>query len=274
VIVFIVKYILSFSPLLMGVAAASTEKVADIQFFGDVFLPQHILPTSPSSPQPPELFHDSANVLALARHNVANFEGVATDAFIPYDTKRFRLRMPLIVASVLKDAGIDVVTLANNHSLDFGFQGLFDTMRAMAQAGVDFAGAGVNRDGAEQPLYIPAGAHTLCLLAFSRTLPTSFWATDSRSGTAFADQERLRTRVKTCAAAGFYTIVAVHWGQESLDHPLPYQRLLGHVAIDAGARLVIGHHPHVLQSMEVYKGRPIFFSLGNFAFGSSPMGTE
>ena len=168
--------------------------------------------------------------------------------------KRFLLHMPPVAARVLKKAGIDVATLANNHAMDFGSTGLFDTITALGHAGIQSTGAGADRDAAVIPCSSTIRDQQVCILAFSRTLPSSFWATPSRPGTAFADEDLIVAAVSRCAAAGRYTIVAFHWGQEMLPHALLYQRVLAHLAVDAGARLVIGHHPHVLQELEVYRG--------------------
>jgi len=248
----------------------ATAQPADIQFFGDVYLSTRTLEATCAEDGRCTTFDDVAELLRTANHNVVNLEGPTTEAFVPLTFKRYLLRMPLSVAPLLRRVGIDVATLANNHVLDFGYQGLIDTKLALADADVATTGAGRNREQAMQPVILGTSGKPICLVAFSRTLPASFWATTKRPGTAFASLRTVKTAVHSCAATGLYPIAAFHWGREKSSATVDYQRQLAHAAIDAGARLVIGHHPHMLQGLEVYKGRPIVYSLGNFAFGSVP----
>ncbi len=250
--------------------AATTARAATVQFFGDVYVPEKVLAATESTAEDPQLFDDAQDLLGASAHNVVNLEGVATRGFQAAEFKQFLLRMPVATARLLKTAGIDIVTLANNHSFDYGYQGLAEMTEALAKAGVAYTGAGINQAQAVHPVIIPVGDRTLCLLAFSRTFPADFWATESRPGTAFADVEAVKHEVGACAASGRYTVVAFHWGREMTKQAQSYQRELAHQAINAGAQLVLGHHPHVVQELEIYKGRPIAYSLGNFAFGTSP----
>jgi len=273
----IVKYFLLFG-LISGsapaVGEAGFDANADLQFFGDVMLSARSVAYTNSSAINPRLFAATAKLLGSAQHNIVNLEGVITDTLLPHEYKRFLLPMPLDSAAILRSAGIDIVTLANNHTMDFGFQGLLSTMVALSNSGLVYAGAGINAAAAAAPVIISLPGQSVCLLAFSRTLPISFWAGKHRAGTAVAAPQSVIDQVSACAKAGFYTVAAFHWGQEERSSPRLYQEELAHLAIDAGANLVIGHHPHRIQPMEVYKGRPILYSLGNFAFGSDPVQTD
>lgn len=242
----------------------------DVQFFGDLYISHWVLDATGSTADNPALFRRVQPVLDAADHNIVNFEGAATTAFVPHETKTYLLKMPMTVAPLLRAAGISGVTLANNHSMDFGFQGLFDTTYALEQAGIPYTGAGVNRAAAHRPMVIASGDRAYCVLAFSKTLPQSFWATNTRPGTAASKPEQIAASVKACTAQGQRAIVSFHWGREGSTRSLAYQRTLAHQAIDAGAIAVLGHHPHVLQEMEIYRDRPILYSLGNFAFGTDP----
>jgi poly-gamma-glutamate synthesis protein (capsule biosynthesis protein) len=236
-----------------------------IQFFGDVYVPSSVTADVAARVQ---------QELDDASFNVVNFEGVATEAFVPLEPKTFLLKMPLSVADKLRDAHISVVTLANNHSMDYGAQGLHDTLRVLDDAGIAHAGAGTNLNEALQPALVGTAGVTACIVAFSRTFPQSFWAKDDQPGTAFARPPAIQAAVKGCKDKGFYTFAVFHWGKEGDSSPTDYQRTLARVAIDAGADGVIGHHPHVIQDIDVYKGKPIFYSLGNFLFGSLPNGAK
>ena len=273
----IVKYFLLIGLAIGSVPAvgeAGFDSSADLQFFGDVMLSARSVAYTNSSAINPRLFAATAKLLSSAQHNIVNLEGVITDTLLPYEYKRFLLPMPLDSAAILRSAGIDIVTLANNHTMDFGFQGLLSTMVALSNSGLVYAGAGINAAAAAAPVIISLPGQSVCLLAFSRTLPISFWAGKHRAGTAVAAPQSVIDQVSACAKAGFYTVAAFHWGQEERSSPRLYQEELAHLAIDAGANLVIGHHPHRIQPMEVYKGRPILYSLGNFAFGSDPVQTD
>jgi poly-gamma-glutamate synthesis protein (capsule biosynthesis protein) len=247
------------------------EPPFDLQFFGDVYIPEHVVRALGQEGEGASPFEPMRPILEAATHNVANLEGAATDAFVAHEPKRFLLRIPPSAIAFVRAAGIDVVTLANNHSMDFGWPGLFDTLVTLGEAGIVGVGAGSDADAAYAPVIVGTNAgRTVCLLSFSRTLPDSFWAGAERPGTAYADRARVVAAVSACAAAGHLPIAVFHWGREGEGRPQPYQTELARAAIDAGARMIIGHHPHVLQTIDVYKGRPIFYSLGNFAFGSKP----
>jgi poly-gamma-glutamate synthesis protein (capsule biosynthesis protein) len=178
--------------------------------------------------------------------------------------------MPPSAAQILRTAGIDAVTLANNHTMDFGFAGLLSTLTSLARADIASTGAGINQSAASLPVIIKLKHQSICLLAFSKTLPSAFWATTRRAGSAFGAESLVTERISACAARGFFTVVAFHWGKEGEHEALPYQKDLAHLAIEAGGDLIIGHHPHNLQEIEIYRDKPIFYSLGNFAFGSEP----
>lgn len=251
--------------LLLSTALTTSARAQPVtaQFFGDVFIPARVTV---------DVFAHLRPLLTEATFNVVNFEGAATEAFVPLEPKNFLLKMPLSVAAQLRAGKIDAVTLANNHSMDFGLQGLHDTLHALDEAGIAHAGAGLDASGASAPALLGAGGTTICVLAFSRTLPQIFWAKDQSPGTAFAGAPAVQEAVRACKDRGFFTAVTFHWGKEGDSSPAPYQKALARVAIDAGADAVIGHHPHVVQDIEVYNGKPIFHSLGNFVFGSLPGG--
>jgi poly-gamma-glutamate synthesis protein (capsule biosynthesis protein) len=254
--------------------AAAPAAAADLQLFGDVYLPQHVLEQTATTAEDPRVFTGVRALMASAEHNVVNFEGVATSAFVPLELKRFLLKMPLSTGPILKAAGVTAVTLANNHAMDYGYQGLFDTLSMLREA--DIAATGAGRDAAEaaRPLLLTTAGRLICLQAYSRTLPESFWATATEPGTAHADLSGLVRDVKACAAFAHFTVVSFHWGAETANKAADYQRELAKAAVAAGADLVVGHHPHVLQEIEIIGGKPVFYSLGNFAFGTLPTGKQ
>ena len=253
-----------------GQDSAAAAK-AHLQVFGDVFIDNRALATVSPAEGPTALFSGVSDLLATSQFNLVNFEGAATKAPRGLPSKEFHLRMPVTTPRILADAGIEGVTLANNHSMDFGWMGLFETLSGLKRAGLSSAGAGENYAAASRPLYFANEQVRVCLLSFARTYPEDAWATTSRAGTANPSPQHLRKSIQDCTAAGASPVVIFHWGRELESIPQPYQRELGHLAIEAGAVAVIGHHPHILQEIEVYMGKPIIYSIGNFVFSSIPL---
>ena len=269
------KKLLLITALFHSLMATATElPETDLQFFGDVWVPYHAMKATDSMGGKPRMFESITGLMDSARANVVNFEGVSSYSFIPYEYKRFLLKMPTSVPKLLRNANIHVASLANNHAMDYGFLGLFETIVGLNNAGIATLGAGKTLDEAKAPHIFAVGEYTVCLIAFSRTLPTSFWAKKNKSGTAFVDYDETEKLVKDCVADGHVTIPIFHWGAELSSTPKQYQKDLARLSIKAGAATVIGHHPHVLQSIEWYQGKPIFYSLGNFTFGSIPLGRK
>ena len=166
----------------------------------------------------------------------------------------------------LKQAGFSIVSLANNHTPNFGRQGLEDTFNYLTAVGIQYVGAGNNTQEANQPAYIEKNGIKFAWLAYNDTdvVPPSYEATNSHPGTAFMQTERMAEAVKEAKQKANFVIVSMHAGIEYINEPNTAQENFAHSAIDAGADLIIGHHPHVVQTMEKYKDKYIFYSLGNF----------
>lgn len=173
---------------------------------------------------------------------------------------------PLGVQS-LKHAGIDIVSLANNHALDYGLSSLEQTRGLLKKNGIAFSGAGANKDEAYEPAIVKVGDLKVGFLSFSDIIPFNSFPSAKLPGIAPArDPAKVAAKIKALAKKVHLVVVAFHWGEEYKDHPNGKQKLLATSAIDAGADLVIGHHPHVIQGVAVYKDRLILYSLGNFVF--------
>ncbi len=172
-------------------------------------------------------------------------------------------------ADALKRAGIDIVSLANNHMKDQGEKGLFSTLETLDTVGVRHVGAGKDLTDARKVQILEVEGVRVGYLAYNDAdvVPASYHATDVQAGTNIMDIERLRLDVALARAKTDVLIVSMHSGTEYItDKPNSRQTAFAYAAIDAGADIVIGHHPHVLQPMELYKGKYIFYSLGNFIF--------
>lgn len=168
----------------------------------------------------------------------------------------------------LKQAGFSVLSLANNHTPNFGEKGLKDTFNFLENAGIKYVGAGQNEQEAYQPVYIEEKGTEFAFLAYNDTdvVQTYYEASANRAGTAFMRIDKMTEAVKEAKQKADFVIVSMHAGIEYAGKPNNSQINFAHAAIDAGADLVIGHHPHVVQTLEKYKGNYIFYSLGNFVF--------
>lgn len=178
----------------------------------------------------------------------------------------FRGRPALVEG--LDAAGIDVVGLANNHALDWGPKALLDTSARLDVAGIAHVGAGDDLDAARAPALLETDSGTVAVLAYSLILPEDFAAGDGRAGVnpGRGHRERLLTDIAAAAMQADWVVVSFHWGIEYTGHASREQRALAHDAVDAGADLVLGHHPHVLQGLELYRNKLIAYSLGDLVF--------
>lgn len=208
-------------------------------------------------------------ILDRATILIGNLETPFSQRGKPYISKTWILKADPRTVRALNAAGFDLVTLANNHIMDYGPLALQETLLTLNQAKIKTAGAGMNLSAARRPALIktPSGV-TLAFLAYSSTYPEAFWATAHRPGTAYGNPAVFLADIKAAKARADHVIVSFHWGNELRTVPSPYQVQYAHQCIDNGASLVVGHHPHVLQGFEAYHGGLIAYSLGNFAFGS------
>ncbi|MFQ5770888.1 MAG: CapA family protein, partial [bacterium] len=151
---------------------------------------------------------------------------------------------------------------------DYGEMGLVSTIKTLDEIGVQHCGAGMNLNQAHQPAVLKVNDKTIAFFAYSMTFPVEFYAKSDSSGTAYPEPELMQCALLTWEELVDFTVVSFHWSAEKLEIPKDYQIYFAHLAIDSGADLVLGHHPHVLQGLEIYKNRLIAYSLGNFVFGS------
>lgn len=173
----------------------------------------------------------------------------------------------------LKQAGFSILSLANNHTLNFGEKGLKDTFNYLENVGIKYVGAGQNGQEAYQPVYIEKKGIKFAFFAYNDTdvVPNFYEASSNNAGTAFMRMEKMDEAVKEAKQKADFVIISMHAGIEYTNEPNESQVNFAHAAIDAGADLVIGHHPHVVQVLEKYKGKYIFYSLGNFVFDQPQM---
>jgi hypothetical protein len=206
-----------------------------------------------------------APLMRSARVVLANLEGpLARKA--RREARRFSYRVAPESASALADAGIGVVTLANNHLVDCGRAGVIETLESLKECGVVAVGAGRNQETAHEPAIFRVPGGTLGILGY-------YWnrrcaATTQKPGSAMDDSESLERDIPALRRRVDLLVVTSHWGVPYERLPAEAERQRARRAIDLGADAVVAHHPHVVQPLEIYRGRPIFYSVGNFAFGS------
>ena len=213
-------------------------------------------------------FRDISAILQAADIAVANLEAPLTRQPDPVEDKQFTFKVDPESAAAMQRAGLTVLTLANNHIGDFGPEGVTDTIAALRPHGLRYTGAGKDLNQARRPTAIATKDGSVGFLAYSNTFPKSFYAKSDRPGTAPGYAEFVGKDVQKLKEFVDYVVVSFHWGAELMTEPKDYQQSLARLAIDSGAQVVIGHHPHVLQGVEFYNGGVIYYSLGNFAFGS------
>lgn len=206
-------------------------------------------------------------VLDRADMRVANQESPITATDQPVDGKCC-LRSGVATARVLKDWGIDAVSLANNHVFDHGPRGYADTCVALDQAGIGRFGAGENLATASHPYILDIRGVRIALLAFSWEFVQTTCATSDSAGCAPLDEQLMTEAIRAVAGQADAVVVIPHWGYCDYRFPLPEQRDLGVRLLGAGATAVVGHHSHVVQGVRREQDKLIAYSLGNFAFAT------
>jgi len=170
---------------------------------------------------------------------------------------------------ILRDAGYDIVSLANNHIMDYCADGLLDTLTALEAEGVAWIGAGHNKDEAFASCILRRNGLRIGFLARSVIVPAASKAGDDTPGLAWQGgrySDELSAAIQDLGRRADIVIVSFHWGIEGQRRHAAYQQEIARRCIDDGALLVIGHHPHCLQGIERYNGGVIAYSLGNFLF--------
>lgn len=209
------------------------------------------------------VFSRLAPVLEQADLTVGNLETVLTDGGEPRADK-LCLRTDPVYARALAAAGFDILSLANNHAMDYGSEGLRDTRRHLRGAAIECLGAGMTRDEAARPLILARNGVRLGFIAacHESTRPAAV-ATAGAPGVAPLSEDALLAAVEDLAGTLDQVILLLHWGLEYAHYPTPEQVAFARRAIDRGAGAVLGHHSHALQGIETYKDGVIAYSLAN-----------
>ncbi len=212
-----------------------------------------------------------AKMTSEADLSLVNLETTVSSRGTPTDGKEYNYRAkPENLKKLVDYTGFDIVSLANNHSLDYGKTAFLDTLTHLDEMDVDYIGAGKDLAEAEKILYKEVNGLKLAVIGVSRLIPYGYWyAKEDRPG-VFGTYypERPNEVIAEARKNADYVIVYAHWGIMYESIHAEYQTKLAHGYIDAGADLVVGAHPHILQGFEYYNGKLICYSLSNYIFTS------
>ncbi len=264
--------------LLGVVGRAEAQPSVTILFTGDLMLGRSLEAAARAANDPLFAFRRVAAMLQSADLTVGNLECVLSDLGAPA-RKAYTLRCAEGLEA-LRWAGFDVLSLANNHAMDFGAPALLDMIKRLRAAGITTVGAGENLAAARLPAVLLSNGVRIAFLGYVNVpqdgAPFYFRndltaATPTKAGLAWANADSegvamIQADVRAAQALADVVIVLLHAGTEYTRTPNAVQRTLAYAAIEAGAAAVIGAHPHVLQGVQRYKGGIIAYSLGNFAF--------
>ncbi len=206
------------------------------------------------------IIEEVANDLTAADLTFGNLESpLSTVGY--HDPPNCAFRANPVYLKVLKLGGFDIVSFANNHCTDPGREGYRQTLKHLETAGIKYVGAARERAQASWLRVLSVKSLRVGFLAYTDLdFPVGCPSRVPR------DLDKHREQIAAAKNKCDLLIVSYHWGQEYWEHPCDRQKQVGHLAIEAGADLILGHHPHVLEGIEIYRNRPILYSMGNFIF--------
>lgn len=251
------------SILLLLAALAARAEPLRLVFVGDIMLDDGPGRVVAEGRDP---FAPFAAILADADYRIGNLECPIATTGQALENKIYSFRAHPRVLSVLKGR-FDALAVANNHSGDYGQTAFLETLNHLDQAGIASFGGGRNLAEAHRPLWIEKHGLSIAVLAYNEFKPRSFAAGPHWPGIAWSEDSLVVADIRAARAAGADLVIPfMHWGWEREPEPSERQRALARLMIDAGAAAVVGGHPHVTQGSEIYRGKPIIYSLGNFVF--------
>ncbi len=253
--------IASLSP----VSASLSPKIHTLLFVGDIMLSRGVEKKIRASGDFRFPFLRIASTTRAADIAFANLEGPISDRGENQGSV-YSFRADPRTVEGLSYAGFDVLSLANNHALDWGPDALSQTADLLHAASIRTAGAGKNETEANAPAILDLNGTKIGFLAYTTLLPESFEAQSESPGISHETKASMESAIRALRNNVDLLAVSVHWGNEYEEVSNDAQRALGHALIDAGADLVVGHHPHIAQEVKRYKNGWIAYSLGNFVF--------
>lgn len=263
----------ALSPPTVGASGeAAIKQPITLQFAGDTHF-EDMLATQLAN-NPSHAMGPIASRLKAADFTMVNLETAITTGGVPAPGKQFHFRAPATAFAALKAAGVKVVTMANNHGMDYSRPGLKDSLAAIRKSGFPVVGIGANATEAYQAYRTTVKGNRLAVLGATQVLDDQLvqdWtATDTQGGLASAKVvPRMLQAVRDARKDADLVIVYLHWGQEMHACPLPRQQDLARQLIAAGADVVVGSHAHVLLGGGYLNGKYVDYGLGNFHFSSA-----
>ncbi|TCZ74259.1 CapA family protein [Paenibacillus albiflavus] len=257
----------SRTPQLQTQAAATSHEPVHLIFAGDAMMDwsvkEAIREKGPDYP-----FQYVREEVSAADLAFVNLETAVTTHRVKDTNQIYNFKSDPISLSGIKNAGFDLVSISNNHVLDYKQQGFLETLQHLEQTGLRYVGGGRNKEQAYAAQLFKIKGQKIKILAFSRFIPTGEWfAQTDQPGVAEAyNKNSVLPVIKRERAGADYLLVYMHWGVEKTHTPQQWQREYAYQMIDAGADAIIGSHVHVLQGYEFYHGKPIAYSIGNFLF--------
>lgn len=243
----------------------ANHKEITIMFTGDIMLSRAVGSKTEKSGDWRYPFLKVGNFLSSADLTFGNLEGPISGQGTNMGSK-YPFRADPRMIEGLNYAGFDIMTIANNHIWDYGQEAFADTMNILKNNKVDFVGGGVDYNSVHQPLIKNIENTKIAFLGYTDLIPDKFTTQDSKPATASIDIEQITTDVKKAKELSDIVITNFHWGNEYQTQHNQKQEDIAKTTIDAGADLIIGHHPHVIQEIEQYNNKYIAYSLGNFVF--------
>jgi poly-gamma-glutamate synthesis protein (capsule biosynthesis protein) len=242
----------------------SVESVVSIAFVGDILLDELPGRLIKKGIDP---FKPFSSIINSADIRVGNLECVVATRGSAEPDKPYTFRAHPRTLKVLK-RHFDAVSLANNHSGDFGPAAFSEMLTHLERSGIAYFGGGNNLAEAHAPLLIERKGLRIALLGYNEFFPRSFEADHDKPGIAWSEDEQVRLDIANARSQHRADIVipVMHWGWEHEPRASARQNELARLMIDSGADAVVGGHPHVTQNIEFYQGKPIIYSLGNFLF--------
>ena len=217
------------------------------------------------------LFEKTERVLSEADILFGNLECPLTSRYAPTHTENAFKANPKL-AKELARVGFNAVSVANNHSLDHGRTGLKHTLEHLKNAGIAHVGGGIGPNEPYEAKVVEKNGIKIAFIGAQNIIPSDVGP--KTAGIAYLDIYHQVKEIKAVEKAVDFTVVSLHWGNEYIDTPSMKQKEIAHKFVDAGADIIIGHHSHVLQGIERYKGGLIVYSLGNFAFDQKDAKTK
>ena len=249
----------------MSFASLSGAQSVRLIFTGDIMLDDTPGKVIAEGRDP---FAAVADLLRDADFRIGNLECPIATVGQAMESKIYSFRAHPRVLPML-ERHIDAVSVANNHTGDYGKAAFLETLAQLDAKGILHFGGGANATQAHRPLWMSRNGLRIAVLGYNEFKPRSFEAGAMTPGIAWSEDSHVVSDIRAARRAGADVIIPfMHWGWERETTPSDRQTKLARKMIDAGADIVVGSHPHVVQGAELYKGKPIIYSLGNFVFDS------